>query len=160
MTATWNTSVWLRLSRFYKGNEALSRDCSCKMTCSVNFPMPSADMNYLLRCSRAPDSYEICELAQSFPLLNLLTTVQLNPFEQTNPALSPLTTHTLSSLYNELYCFRRIKRGFTNWFEWTKMYFPLSWLWPLGHVKTQAWQHELQGSNLRRLLNSRSNAWS
>lgn len=50
MTATQNTSVWLRLSRFYKGNEALSQDFSCKMTFSVNFLIPSADTNYLLWC--------------------------------------------------------------------------------------------------------------
>lgn len=74
-------------------------------------------MKYLLWCLRAPDSYEICELAQSSPFLNLLTTLQLNPFEPANPVLSPLTTDTLSSLHsraNNLHFFRRLKMGFTN----------------------------------------------
>lgn len=111
------------LSSFYKGDEALSQDSSCKMIFSVNFLISWVYMKYLLWRLRAPDSYEICELAQSFPFLNLLTTLWLNPFEPANPVLSPLTTNTLISLHsraNNLHFFRRIKIEFTNWFELTK----------------------------------------
>jgi len=57
------------------------------MIFSVNFAISRVYTKYLLWCLRAPDSYEICELAQSFPFLNLLTTRRLNPFEPANPVL-------------------------------------------------------------------------
>lgn len=120
--ATPNTFAWHSLSSFYTGNEALSQDSSCKMIFSANFLISWVYMKYLLWRLRAPDSYEICELAQYFPFFNLLTSLQLNPFEPANPGLLPLTTDTLGSLHsraNNLHFFRSIKIGFTNWFELT-----------------------------------------
>lgn len=113
-------SAWHSLSGFYK---ALSQDSSCKMVFSVNFLISWGYMKYLLWCLRAPDRYEICELAQSFSFLHLLMTLRLNSFEPANPVLSPLTTNTLSSPHsraNNPHLFRRIKIGFTKWFELTK----------------------------------------
>lgn len=92
------------------------------MIFSINFLISSVHMKYLLWCQRALENDEICELAQSFPFLNPLT-LQFNLVEPVNPVLSPLTTNILVSLHsraNNLHSFRRIKTGFTNWFELTK----------------------------------------
>lgn len=113
-------SAWHSLSGFHK---ALSQDSSCKVVFSVSLLISWGYMKYLLWCLRAPDRYEICEPAQSFPFLHLLTTLRLNSFEPANPVFSQLTTNTLSSPHsraNNSHFFRRIKIEFTKWFELTK----------------------------------------